>query len=861
MRDSRRRRTSGLSVLLAGALLGSGRASPVPVDGSREGSPATSRESSGSRDPLSLPIAFVENRGQWDESVRFLARRPRAVARLERDALALHLDRSTEGRARGLFVRLVFENARAATLRGEEGREGVHSFFHGSDPSRWRAGLPGFGRVLYGGLYAGIDLRVREDAGRLEYDLLFAPGADPGQVSVRCEGVEGSDLQPDGSLHLRTPLGTLRQSPPRTWRVMPDGSRRPVESRVRALGGARFGFEVADDDSDLPLVIDPGIEWSTFVGGTGGEVATGVALDAAGTVTVAGWCQSTDFPSTPGAYDTTYNGTGTMPYVVGDVMVARLQANGSGLLYATYLGGSDNDSPHELAVDGAEAIVSGWTSSSNYPTTPGSFDTTMNGVGMGFQFGGGDLFVSRLNAAGTGLSYSTYIGGNDLEYVVAMGLGADGSVTLGGHVHSFDFPATAGAYSTAMTGFSDTFLTRLNATGTGLVYSTFLGGAMGEEYIYGIRMDATGEATFGGTTGSPDLPVTPGAFDTTFNGGMPGSHIEEAFVGRMNATGSVLLWSTFLGGTLDDIVHGVDSHPVFGVTVCGETSSSDFPTTAGSFSLVHGGGRDAFLTRFAPGGAGLVYSTFLGGAGDDQAADLEVDPLGRAVLAGSTQSSGFPTTVGAFDTGYGGGGDAFVVRASATGAGLEYSTFLGGFSFESVGGVEIAATGSAVVAGGVTSGDFPTTPGAFDTSLNASADAFATRLDLLPAGVGRFGASTPGCAGPLALAVTSIPQVGNAGFAVTCTNAPPSSFGLFGVSGAALPSPLLVSGVGLWLSPATLLAFPVASTPIGAAPFPLPIPPLPSLAGATLYAQSGWIDACAPGGISASNALSITAQP
>ncbi|HKB15168.1 MAG TPA: hypothetical protein VKF62_03840, partial [Planctomycetota bacterium] len=219
------------------------------------------------------------------------------------------------------------------------------------------------------------------------------------------------------------------------------------------------------------------------------------------------------------------------------------------------------------------------------------------------------------------------------------------------------------------------------------------------------------------------------------------------------------------------------------------------------------------------------------------------------------------TTPGAFDLVYDGGSDAFVARANPTGSGLEYSTFLGGTSFESLGALDLDPTGSALVSGAVASFDFPTTPGAFDTSLNVSSDLYATRLDLLPAGVGRFGASTPGCAGTLSLAVTSIPQIGNAGFAVTCTNAAPGSFGLFGLSAAALGSPLVVSGAALWLNPATLLALPVASTPIGAAPFPLPIPPLLSLVGATLYAQFAWVDGCAPGGISASNALSITAQP
>ncbi|HKB17283.1 MAG TPA: SBBP repeat-containing protein, partial [Planctomycetota bacterium] len=268
-------------------------------------------------------------------------------------------------------------------------------------------------------------------------------------------------------------------------------------------------------------------------------------------------------------------------------------------------------------------------------------------------------------------------------------------------------------------------------------------------------------------------------------------------------------------------------------------------------------------------GGSLLYSTFLGGGGeDDYVRGLALDGTGSATVAGSTDSSDFPTTAGAYDTSYGGGGyypsDAFVSRLSPSGDGLRYSTFLGtGLDADHAQALAVDGSGSAVVAGQTSSYDFPTTAGAYDTTWAGFLDGFVTRLDMMPAGASPYGASTPGCAGPLPIGVTSIPQVGNASFAVTCGNGPANAFGFFGTSSAGLAMPLVFGGLAVWIDPFAPLFFEIVvpSDAVGAALVPIPVPANPALAGAQLFFQFAWFDGCAPGGFSASNALAVTVQP
>jgi hypothetical protein len=832
-----------------------------------------------------LPLAFVENQGQWETPARFVAREGAMTAGLEGDSIAIRFERrAAEDRVEGVSVRLAFEGASPrARLRGEDCMPGAFNFFQGNDPAAWRSGVPAYASVLYEDLYEGIDLRVRELEGRLEYDLLLDPGADLERVVVRCEGIDGLDLDSDGSLAMRTAVGEIRQAVPTTWHALSGGERRPVECRYRKIDETRYGFEGKDLDPALALVIDPGLEWATFLGGSLPDRAWVLAQDGAGLVTVAGATRSTDFPWTPGAYDTTYNGGAPR----GDVFVARFDPGQTGsaqLLWCTYLGGSGDEWPFHVVQDAAGVVtLTGQTNSANFPVTPGAFDTTVNGAYDGF--------VARLDpgiAGSAQLVWSTYLGGSFNEQANGLALDASGAVTVTGWTLSASFPTTPGtAYQPTYAGgggqLGDAFVTRLDPAQVGanqLLYSTFLGGS-GDDAGYQVGLSPSGEAILAGATTSANFPATLGAFDTTYNGGgSPG----DAFVARLNPSlppSNQLVWSTFLGGSGLEDPEGVFVDGSGAVTLAGWTGSIDLPTSAGAFDATFNGGcgipgfgaTDAFVARLDPSGSALLYGTYLGGTCDEGVNGAAVDSAGVITVVGSVGSLNFPTTAGAYATAFNGGVyDAFVARLDPSRTGtsqLLYSTFLGGANGNDFADFSpvLDGTGAVTVPGFTDAFNFPVTPGAFSSTYSGAGDAFVARLSMLPTGVEKFGASTPGCAGPVAIGVASIPQVGNAGFAITCTGAPASAPGLLGVTAGALPSPLVIFGVAVWIDLTALpVLLPVSSSALGATQVALPIPPSPALAGAQAFAQFFWVGPSAPApcpttGTSASNALKVTIQP
>jgi len=815
-----------------------------------------------------LPLAFVENRGQWDTVARFVARRGGLTCRVEPGALVLQMERGLDNGIRsGVLLRLGFEGADPrSAIEGENETSGIYNFFYGNDPGAWVTEVPGHASALYRGLYPGVDLRVREQGRDVAYDLLLAPGADLARVVVRVEGADRLRLDPDGSLVLETALGPIRQRPPTTWEVVSEESRRPLPSRFHLLDETRFGFAVDGWEGDLPLVVDPGIEWSTFLGGTEFDQVSAMALDPSGAVVLTGYTTSRDFPVTPGAYDVDLDGPS-------DVFVTRLSATGSALVISTFLGGSLAEFPSDVDLDGSGGVVvGGVTYSTDFPTTPGAFDPSFNG-------GQEDGFVLRLNATGTSLLFGTYVGGSNTilsicgsEAVSAVAASPSGEVTVAGWTISGDFPTTAGAYSTTLVGPGgwDGFVSRLDSGGSTLLYSTFFGGP-GTDRILELDVDATGAAAVAGWTNLV-VPVTPGAFDVTFNGPtiydppcVPG----DIFVARLDATGSTLLYGTYLGGSLGDVPTALALDDLCRLTVAGRTISCDFPTTPGAFQPNYAGcgaptgwSNLAFVARFDPSGSALEYSTFLGGTsllGFDSVEDMAVDSSGSVVLAGWTSSNDFPTTPGAHDTTLA-SSDAIVARLRPDGSDLVYSTFLGGSGADSAWTLVLDGSGAATVAGITTSANFPLSPAAIDPVL-AGYEGFVTRLDLLPAGVTKYGASTPGCAGPLAIGVTSWPQVGNGAFSITCTNGPPNSTGTLGVGFAPASPPFFVAGVLVALDPFATLFLDATTNALGASEVSIPIPSDPLLVGGAAYAQFFWISPCAPGGVSASNALAIVVQP
>ena len=502
---------------------------------------------------------------------------------------------------------------------------GKSNYFIGNDPKKWRTNVPNYARVKYANVYPGVDLVYYGNQGQLEYDFVVQPGADLRQIAldvgaglVPAQGhPQGVPLRIDGNgdFVVGTEAGEVTFHKPVIYQ--PDlasaaGSSLVtrhsslVEGRYRLDGDNHIHFELGRYDRRRPVVIDPVLAYSTYLGGSGnhqygtGDYGTGIAVDSSGDAYVTGSASSSDFPTTPAAFQAACRGGSY--YSCADAFVSKLNAAGSALVYSTYLGGSDDDTGTGIALDAAgSAYVTGNTVSSDFPTTPGAFQTTYGG--------NGDAFVSKLNAAGSALLYSTYLGGSNFDQGLAIVPDSLGNACVTGWTGSADFPTTPGAFQTTL-GYEDAFVTKLNTTGSALVYSTYLGGD--DEYYQnagaGIAVDRSGNAYVTGWTNSSNFPTTPGAFQTTLAGSA------NAFVSNLNATGSALLYSTYLGGSAYDYPSGVAVDASKNAYVTGSTDSADFPTTPGAFQTTFSSLGEGFVTKLNASGSALVYSSYLGGS-------------------------------------------------------------------------------------------------------------------------------------------------------------------------------------------------------------------------------------------------------
>ena len=651
----------------------------------------------------SLPLAFVPNAGQTDARVRYSAQASGASVYFTRKAAVLALVKG----AKGFALRLTFPGANPAVrIEGRRLGTGTVNYVLGSDPAAWRTNLPTYREVVYRDLWPGVDLVFRGESGILKYEFLLRPGAKVDAIRLAYRGAERLSVSSAGELLIQTPLGLLRDERPRTYQQI-GGKRVPVTSRFALVGrDDAYGFALGSYDRSRPLVIDPGLLYSTFLGGSGRDGANGIAIDASGNAYVAGFTNSADFPTTTGVFDPSANGNF-------DAFVSKLNPTGSSLVYSTYLGGSLSDEGQGIDIDaGGNAYVTGVTSSTNFPTSVGAFDTTHNG--------GNDAFVAKLSPTGSALVYSTYLGGSNTDNANGIAVDAVGSAYVTGLAVSSNFPTTLGAFDPS--GGFDAFVTKLNAAGSGLVYSTYLGGTGADQGV-AVTLDGAGSAYVTGFTSATDFPTTVGAFDTTHGGGNT-----DVFVTKLNPAGSALAYSTFLGGSSFEEGFGIAVDTTGSAYVTGRTGSSDFPTTVGAFDTTYNGGmNDAYVTKLNATGSALVYSTYLDA---EHGHGIMVDAAGNTYVAGYA-GAGLPTTPDGFDTTYNGGGDVFVTKLNPAGSALLYSTYLGG-SADDIGlDIAVDAAASIYVTGATELGTvpFPTTSGAFDTTHNGGIyDAFVAKL-------------------------------------------------------------------------------------------------------------------------------------
>jgi uncharacterized repeat protein (TIGR01451 family) len=743
-----------ITILLILALL------MLPADGLPKAEWTTPSEPYGA-----LPLHFEPNQGQTNSAVSFLARgegytlfltNTEAVMAFNQNEKDDDLHGQTSSRA-VLRMRLI-GSATDAPIEGRAQLPGVSNYFLGKDPQGWQTAIPQYARVHYSQIYPGIDLVYYGNQRQLEYDFLVAPGADPAAIQLAFEGADQIKVEPSGDLLLDLAGSSFRLYKPLAYQNV-HNSRHPVEAAYVLTAPGQVSLALGAYNASLPLVIDPVLAYSSYLGGSAGDYGNAIAVDGSGNAYVVGQAGSTNFPTTAGSFQPAISGD--LGYT--DAFVTKINAAGNAIVYSTYLGGSGPDVALGVAVDSTgSAYVVGEEQSTNFPATAGAFQTPQ------YDW---DVFVVKLNAMGSGLTYASHFGGDGADHGLAIAVDSAGNAYTTGWTAlpgGRPFPVVNAFQPNYGGGNNDAFVAKLNAAGSALVYSTFLGGGAAllnstDDWGQGIAVDSAGSAYLIGATYSPDFPFTAGAFYTPRSG-------LDVFVTKFSPSGSSLVYSARIGGNARDNGLGIDVDANGNAYLTGYTESEDnpftpendgFPVTSGAFQT--NGSFDAFVTKLNPQGSGLVYSTYLGGTADvDRGWGIAVNSAGNAYVVGDTKSGDFPT-VNAIQPAYGGGlGDAFVSKLSSTGSSLVYSTFLGGNLTDEGRGIALDSSANAYVTGMTSSFQFPVSnpfQGSNGGGINNHDDAFVAKIS--------DGTSTANA--DLSLTMTDSPDPAGMGSNVTYT--------------------------------------------------------------------------------------------
>lgn len=678
---------------------------------------------------LSTPLAFEANRGQADPTARYVARGPGYTMLLGPDAIVVGL-RSANVPAKHALLRMRFvAGVSEPALAGVEPLPGRSHYLIGA-PSKWRTDVPLFARVRYASVYPGVDAVVYGNQRELEYDLVIAPGADPSRIVLGISGAARVTIDEAGQLVLQADGGDLIQRKPVAYQTI-GGVRRPVASAFVLLppaadGEARVGFDVAAYDRATPLVIDPVLAYATYLGGPNANDGRAIAVDADGNAYVTGTTNSATFPNVGGLPDPNDDLQGAQ-----DAFVTKLSPTGA-IVYSTYLGGAGTDAGNGIAVDDqGSAYVVGQTSSADFPTAnplPPPNDALQ----------GDDGFVTKLNADGNGLVYSTFLGGSaSNEGATAVAVDGNRNAYVVGTVFSSDFPVAGTLPNNQNNGVTDAFVSKLATNGGSLVYSLYLGGGSADTArAVAVR---NGEAYVTGFTQSTNFPLVSGL--PAPNNGLRG--FRDVFVTKVNATGSAFSYSTYLSGGSDvDEGNAIAVDANGAAFVGGKTQSNNLSAVSavtGSLPAPNAsfrGGADGFVAKLAANGASLGFLAFLGGSSNsatEEVNGLALDSIGNPIVTGQTTSNDFPVVDGLPLQNRRGQNNtaAIVTKLSATGNAILFSTYLGGTRSEVGRGIAVDGDGNAFVTGQTTSDDFPVVNAAQATHGSGAFnnDVFVARID------------------------------------------------------------------------------------------------------------------------------------
>lgn len=680
-------------------------------------------------------------------------------------------------------VQMQFPNAnRFAQIHGENELAGKINYLVG-DRAQWRSGVSTFAKVRVSEIYPGIDLIYHGNQKRLEYDFDIAPGANPNAITIRFNSAEKISLNTQGELILKLNGGEIRQPTPEIFQNVA-GEKNFIRGGYKILDAHTVSFVVGNYNHSLPLIIDPTLAFSTYFGGTRVETAWSVALGADGSIYVGGQTMSKRFSkkgpkynpfSTDGAYQETFAGG----KLIGDGFLAKFDSTGTNLVYLTYLGSTKDDYISGVAVDAAgDAYVAGFTDWTNFPVKNALFPNIAGTYNKKLKAYLPDAFVAEFDPSGSNLVYSTFLGGSGSDTASAIAIDSSGDVYVTGSTDSSDFPMINSLQFQAsplnhLLGANNAFVSEIGPGGSSLLFSSYLGGQnidVGE----GIAVDASGYIYISGFTSSPNFPATNyivftnqliGVTNQIIGSNVVDGHLlngligstnlaNDAFITKLQPSGTDFVYSTLLGGSGDDLGYRVACDSDGNAYVVGYSSSTNFPNTAANVSGLHSfeatnhnfsiQDKDVFLTKLGPDGTNIIYSALFGGKGDDVGYGIAVDAAGDAFVTGYTKSENFPTNTALIQfagstnsilnhisgkrTGKGYPADAFVAEFDPSGSNLVYSIYIGGTGNDYGYGVAVDSTTTNVyVVGSTASKNFPTLNAGQD-SRNGKNDSFLIEI-------------------------------------------------------------------------------------------------------------------------------------
>jgi uncharacterized protein (TIGR03437 family) len=737
---------------------------------------------------LSVPLSFEPNQGQVASPVQFLSRGSGYALFLTPGNVVLNLERQQPGSAPAaghapqaasvdtLRMSLIGANPKTSAA-GLLPQPGIVSYFIGNDPKKWRTGIPTYGKVNYPEVYPGVDLVFYGNQRQLEYDFVVAPGADPTRIAWRIDGATPS-LDAQGNLTLDAPHGPATFKKPVLYQM--EGNKKTSVEGSFEVAGDQIRFQVGSYDHSRALIVDPVLSYATYLGGTGADhigqttgpgtstpgTSQGIAIDSAGSAYVTGDTFSVDFPTTQKAYlgAPPAKTTGVPPGEWPSVFVTKFSPDGSSLVYSTYLGGEGYDYAFGIAVDsGGNAYIAGETNSVQFPVTLGAYQTVCDPLPNNISEAAGaascntanvSAYVTKLNPTGTGIVYSTFLGGYAYQYATAIAVDSAGRAYIAGnekvycstgYVYQGCFPTTAGAViggdKPGGASAQYAFVAAFDPTGAHLLYSTLLGdlnyASGGDAYATGVAVDRNGYFYLVGETRAGKLPTTAGVVQPT-SGPLDADgltlQVWRGFIAKFNPVtssgGASQAYTTYLGGHtgyLGDYISGTAVDSASNVYVAGYTTSGDFPVTSGAYQTVCGlSGQTcaaAHVTKLNPSGTSIIWSTYVGDAKADASDDVfftgpvQLDGAGNVYIMGQV-GTGFPMVNPVEPTPTGGSLSLLVAELDPTGSHLLFSTTIGshGLNTDNPAGLAVDTAGDIYLAGNTDGPDLITTPGAFQTT-------------------------------------------------------------------------------------------------------------------------------------------------